>query len=206
RQLGPVLLIDDRTELSRQALAVARRLGEVSSVAMDAFEPFAPDALAAAIAALNPGAVVAASTERGNDVVARVAARTGLPFAANCIAVEPGEPITVTRLRWGGTLLEEARLHSLRPLITVTPHSVPPDDGPPPPEIPLDRPDDREFTVQVAEHIAPGNSGVSLAEAKGIVSGGRGVGSEEGVAIIENLAGLLRGAGGVSWTGTSRRL
>jgi electron transfer flavoprotein alpha subunit len=198
-----VLLLDDHTELSRQALTLARQFGEPRSIAMDAFQPFAPEALAAAIAQLEPAAVFAAGTERGNEVMARVAARLGLPFAANCIAVTPGDPVMVTRLRWGGSLLEEARLHSPRPIISVAPHSVRADDGAPPEEIVVDRPDDRDLVVQVKEHIQPSDGGVSLAEARVIVSGGRGVGSKEGFAILEELAGLLGAAVGCSRAVTS---
>jgi len=198
-----VLLIDDHAEVSRQALTLARKFGEPQAVALDSFSPFAPDALAAAIAQLNPSAVFAAGTERGNEVMARVAARMGLPFAANCVAAEPGDPVTVTRLRWGGSLLEEARLHSPRPLITVAPHTVSPDNGPPPAQISVDTPDDRAFVVQVSGHVQPSNGGVSLAAAKVIVSGGRGVGSKEGFAIIEELAGLLGAAVGCSRAVTS---
>jgi electron transfer flavoprotein alpha subunit len=126
-----------------------------------------------------------------------------LPFAANCIAAEPGDPVLVTRLRWGGSLLEEARLHSPKPLITVAPHTVPADDGPAPVAIDLATPDARDLTVQVKEHVAPSNGGVSLAAAKVIVSGGRGVGSKEGFAIIEELAGLLGAAVGCSRAVTS---
>jgi len=68
-----VILLDDHTELTRQALTIARRFGEPRALAIDAFEPFAPDALAAAIADRDPEAVFAAGTERGNDVLARVA-------------------------------------------------------------------------------------------------------------------------------------
>ena len=198
-----VLLIDDHAEVSRQALTLARKFGEPQAVALDSFSPFAPDALAAAIAQLDPSAVFAAGTERGNEVMARVAARMGLPFAANCVAAEPGDPVTVTRLRWGGSLLEEARLHSPRPLITVAPHAVSPDNGPPPAQISVDSPDDRAFVVQVSGHVKPSNGGVSLAAAKVIVSGGRGVGSKEGFAIIEELVSLLSAAVGCSRAVTS---
>jgi electron transfer flavoprotein alpha subunit len=198
-----VVLVDDRTDVSRQALTLAREFGEVHSVPIDAVTPFAPDALASAIARIEASAVFAPGTERGNEVVARVAARMGLPFAANCTAATPGDPVSVTRLRWGGSLLEEAVLHSPRPLITVAPYTVSPDYGPPPPVITLDSPDYRDLVVQVKEHIKPSNKGVSLAEAKVIVSGGRGVGSKEGFAIIEELAGLLGAAVGCSRAVTS---
>jgi electron transfer flavoprotein alpha subunit len=198
-----VVWLDDGDDVSRQALRVARQFGEPRSVAMDLFQPFAPDAMAASVAGLEPAAVIAAGTDRGNDLMARIASLLGLPFAANCTAVTPGDPVTVTRLRWGGSLLEEARLHSLRPLITVAPHAVSPDDGPPPAPISVDSPDYRPVGVQVSDRIQPSNGGVSLAEAKVIVSGGRGVGSKEGFAIIEELAGLLGAAVGCSRAVTS---
>src|SRR2546427_10744712 len=126
---------------SRQALTLARKFGDPRSVRMDAIQPFAPDALAAALALaadqLNVSAVFAAGTDRGNQVMARLAARTGLPFAANCIAVTPGDPVEVTRVGWGGSLLEEGRLHSPRPLLTVPPRTAPPDPGAAPPVLAL---------------------------------------------------------------------
>ncbi len=201
-----VLVLMDGTDASRQTLTLARLFGEPRSLWMNAVDPFAPDALAGMLARaadeLNAAAVFAAGTERGNEVIARLAARTNLPFAANCIAVTPGDPVTVTRQRWGGSLLEMARLHGPRPLITVAPHSVAVDDGPEPPAIDV-RADDADMLVRVSGHVAPGKGGVSLAAAKVIVSGGRGVGSKDGFAIIEELAGLLGGAVGCSRAVTS---
>ena len=202
-----VLVLMDESDASRQALTLARKFGDPRSVRMDAIEPFAPDALAAALAQaadeLNASAVFAAGTDRGNEVMARLAARTGLPFAANCISATPGEPVSVTRLRWGGSLLEEARLHSPRPLISVAPHTVPEDTGPRPQDVDMKPPAEADLVVRVVDHVSPSNGGVSLAEAKVIVSGGRGVGSKEGFAIIEDLAGLLGAAVGCSRAVTS---
>ena len=45
------------------------------------------------------------------------------PFAANCGASTPGSPVTVTRLRWGGSLSEEAVIHADRAILTVAPHA-----------------------------------------------------------------------------------
>ena len=70
------------------------------------------------------GAVVAAGTTRGNEVLSHVAARLDQPFAANCTRVSGGEPLEVTRIRWGGSLLEEARLHGSPALLSVAPHTV----------------------------------------------------------------------------------
>jgi len=202
-----VLVLMDESDASRQALTLARQFGEPRSMRMDAVKPFAPDAVAAALARaaddLNVSAVFAPGTDRGNEVIARLAARTGLPFAANCIAATPGDPATLTRLRWGGSLLEEARLHSPRPLITVAPHTVPADSGPAPVEVDVKAPAEADLVVRVVDHVAPSNGGLSLAEAKVIVSGGRGVGSKEGFAIIEDLAGLLGAAVGCSRAVTS---
>lgn len=202
-----VLVLLEPGDPSQQMLTLARKFGDPRSVRMDAFRPFAPDAVAAALAqaadALSVSAVFAAGTERGNEVMARLAARTSLPFAANCVSATPGNPVEVTRLRWGGSLVEEALLHSPRPLITVAPHTVPADSGPAPVDVELDPPAESDMVVHVSDHGKPTSTGVSLAEAKVIVSGGRGVGSKEGFAIIEELAGLLGAAVGCSRAVTS---
>jgi electron transfer flavoprotein alpha subunit len=207
-----VLVLMEPGDASRQTLTLARKFGEpLHSVHMNVFDPFSPDALAAVLQraadTLQASAVLAAGTERGNEVMARLAARTGLPFAANCVAVAPVTPVTVTRLRWGGSLIEDAVLHSARPLISVAPHTVPIEPGPEPTDLDVkllvSSLEDRDQVVRVSGHVEPSNGGVSLTTAKVIVSGGRGVGSKEGFAIIEELAGLLGAAVGCSRAVTS---
>src|SRR2546425_8301194 len=155
----------------RQALTLARKFGEPRSVRMDAIQPFAPDALAAALALaagqLKVSAVFAAGTDRGNEVMARLAARTGLPFAANCIAVTPGDPVEVTRLRWGGSLLEEGRLQSPRALMTVAPPTVPADTGRAPVELELKPSAGIDLEVRDSDPVAPANGGGSPPAAAG---------------------------------------
>ena len=207
-----VLVLMDEGEASQQTLTLARTWGgHLHSVHANTLQPYAPDAIAAllqrAADELDASAVFAAGTDRGNDVMARLAARTSLPLAANCITATPGDPVNVIRNRWGGSLLETAALHSPRPLITVQPYAFRVTEGPAPLEVDvkrlIDDLDPRDLLVRVAEHIAPPGGGVSLAEAKVVVSGGRGVGSKEGFAIIEELAGLLGARVGCSRVVTS---
>jgi electron transfer flavoprotein alpha subunit len=172
----------------------------------EAFGSHAPAALGRALtqlaSRLGSRAVIAAGTERGNEVLAHAAALTDLPLAANCIAVTPGDPITVTRVRWGGSLLEEARVHGATALLTVAPHAVEAAAvgaaaatvEPFAPELTAG-----EAAVRVVERVSTATGGgVTLADAKFVVSCGRGVGSPEGFAPAEELAALVGGAVGCS--------
>ena len=218
-----LVYIEEPGELTQQALAFARRLGEplqafaasyaegIGGVDVlhladeEVFSAYAPAAIAQGLVELverlSPSAVVAAGTERGNEVLAHVAAKLDLPFAANCTAATPGDPFLVTRVRWGGSLLEDAHLHAPVKLLTVQPHTVAPEEqasGDPAVERLTPTLSGEDRIVQVVDRVAAAAGGVSLAEAKVVVSCGRGAGSPQGFGIIEELAGLLGGAVGCS--------
>jgi electron transfer flavoprotein alpha subunit len=171
---------------------------------------FAPAAWAAAIVELVrsrvPGTVLAAGDDVGNEVMAHVAARLDLPLAANCVSVAVGDPLPVTRVRWGGSLLEEAMLHGVTKLLTVQPHAVSAEivgGGRPTVERFSPALSDADLAARVDGRVEAATGGISLAEAKVVVSGGRGVGSAEGFAVVEELAGLLGAAVGCSRVVTS---
>jgi len=164
----------------------------------------APDAAARILAdlaeSLGADFVLGPGTEEGNTVLARVAARAGLPFAANCTSVSAGSPVRVTRSRWGGSLLEEAAVHADRVLLTVQPHALEAVAGggdaavePFTPQL-----DEADLIVRVAGRVPAPAGGVSLSDAKVVVGGGRGAGSAEGFAPVVELAELLGAAVGCS--------
>jgi electron transfer flavoprotein alpha subunit len=205
-----VLVFAERSddELFRQAVALARTLAadDITAVAIEESGAYSPDGAATALSNLirqrTPTVVVAPGTERGNEVLAHVAAALDLPMAANCTAVTPGETdsLTLTRVRWGGSLLEEARLHASPALLTVAPHAVA--AAPDAPDVEV-IPADPAGRVRVTEQLASTAAGVSLTDADVVVSGGRGVGSAEGFGVIEELAELLNAAVGCSRAVTS---
>jgi electron transfer flavoprotein alpha subunit len=148
----------------------------------------------------SPSAIVAAGSNRGNEVMAHVAARMDLPFAANC--TKASEDGMVKRIRWGGSLLEEARIDGSPLLLSCAPHAVQAAtvNGADAPALqPFEPPlEESDLVVRVSERVEAQTSGISLAEAKVVISGGRGVGSADGFAILEELAGLLNAAVGCS--------
>jgi electron transfer flavoprotein alpha subunit len=222
--MSVLVLVEPGEELSFQAVSLARDLGTplhalaigeavtelgaygvetVHVVEDDRLSTYAPTAWAACLDQLidqvQPSAVVAAGTNRGNEVLAHLAARRDLPFAANCIAV--GSDGNVTRVRWGGSLLEEARIDADLKLLSVAPHMVEAttvNGGTANVESFEPTLGDAEFVVRVVEHAETPSAGISLAEAKVVVSGGRGVGSADGFGMLEELAGLLNAAVGCS--------
>ena len=196
-------------ELSQQAAVLARGLGgEVHAVTFSPDEVYAPAAWAQTLVQLAGDraatAVVGPGTDRGNEVLAHVAAKLDQPMAANVAAVIPGDPLTVVRTRWGGSLLEEAELRGSPLLLTAAPHAVAAE-----PMVDVEvvavaaSASEADRAVRVIEHVSTATAGVSLADAEVVVSGGRGVGSAEGFAVIEELAALLGGAVGCSRAVTS---
>ena len=162
-------------------------------------------------------AVVAAGTDRGAEVLAHLGAITGLPVASGCVsAVAAGSPGTLdlVRQRWAGSLLEEAELTASPALLTVAADVIAAGAaaaaaGPPPAASEFTA---EQFTAELAGadvavravESAERSGGMSLATARVVVGGGRGVGSPEGFDVLEELASLLGGTLGVSRVVTSQ--
>jgi len=170
----------------------------------DVVSDYGPDAFGAVVAqmieSLSPDAVLACGSDRGNEVMAQAAARLDVPFVANCTDVTPGDSWSLTRVQWGGSLLEDSTLTAEVPLLTCGLHSVAAEPGGDAAadneEFDADLDDSHAVTI-VRDRVVQ-EAGVTLPTAPVVVGGGRGVGSEAGFGPLQELAELLGGRVGCS--------
>ena len=125
-------------------------------------------------------------------------------------SVTVGDPWRLTRQRWAGSLLEDADARRRHPSPDrgaarrsgfrdrFGGERAARDDQPAPADGAGGRPRGR-----VVGHEAPEAGTISLTDARVVIGGGRGVGSSEAFAMLEELAGLLGGAVGGSRVVTS---
>ena len=170
----------------------------------DLLSDYGPDAYGAVgaqmVEELEPEAVLACGSDRGNEVMAQAAARLDAPFVANCTDVTPGDTWSMTRVQWGGSLLEDSTLEADVPLLTCGLHAVPAevgDEGDGDAES-FDADLDDSVTVTMVKDRVVLEAGVTLPTAPVVCGGGRGVGSADGFAPLEELAELLGGRVGCS--------
>jgi electron transfer flavoprotein alpha subunit len=179
---------------------------EVVSLNHDVLNDYAPEAwgeaVAQLVAARAPRVVMACGTDRGNEVMAHVASVLDLPMVANCLSFDAAGAEgswAMTRMQWGGSLMEDATLSAPTKLITVAHHSTD--------MVPSEVAETRTtFEPQLDASLARTRvvdrvvreAGVTLTTARVVVGGGRGVGSPEAFGILEELAGLLNGKVGCS--------
>jgi electron transfer flavoprotein alpha subunit len=152
--------------------------------------------------------VMAAGTDRGNELMAHVAARAGVPMAANVLSFSGLAPFVVTRQVVGGAALEEMLLDQRPAVFSVAGHAV----EAAPAEVP-GAADVVEQTPAVAEadlmarvvsteEPEPDESG-SLKSARVVVGAGRGAGGPDGFAALLEMTELLGASLGVSRVVTS---
>ena len=199
-ELHTVILGADIEGLAEFGVSVSHQITH------DGLDDYAPAAWGSAIAQLmdsiQPSAVISTGTERGNEVMAHIGAIKDLPTVANVVDVDPtNEMWEISRTRWGGSLIEQTTLEAPVKLLTVTEHIVEAAPAANPVSMTtqtfIPGLDDSLFVTKVVDRAAT-TDGVTLATAPVVVSGGRGVGSPEGFAPLEELAAMLGGVVGCS--------
>ena len=136
-----------------------------------------------------------------NEVMAKVAAREDLPFVANCLTIDPGDQWEMTRVQWGGSLLEDVLLEADRKLFSIAHHGVASEPAAKAPTFEVEdfEPDlDEAEAVTLVQERVVLTQGITLSTSPVVVSGGRGVGSADGFDVLDELAELLGGVVGCS--------
>lgn len=156
---------------------------------------------------LSPAAVLAAGTPRGNEQLAHLAAFLDVPMAAECLEIALGHPHQVLRARWAGNLIESANVHEELLIATVNNFSfeaISVSGAAATVAVFTPALEPQDYVVKILSRgSAQTKAGVTLNDAKVIVSGGRGVGGADGFGNLEDLAALLGGAVGCSRVVTS---
>jgi electron transfer flavoprotein alpha subunit len=164
-------------------------------------------AAAAAIAGLvgdhSPDLLLFGLTSTDRDVAGRLSARLGKPVISNAVEIGiDGDDVTVTNEIFGGAQLVDTVFRAGAPFIVVArPKSFPaePGDGATPEVIPVELLDVGQAgaAVVTGRHVEQ-REGPQLEEAAVVVSAGRGLGSADQLAIVDELAGLLGAAVGAT--------
>lgn len=148
----------------------------------------------------NPDVVLLANTAMAKDIAPRIAGRVGLGCVSDVTGVSKDDgKIIYTRPAYGGTILEHIVVDGTA-VVTVRNGSFSKPEA-------VSKADVIEKTIEVQADVVKAkiidrvkeiSESVNLEEAEVIVSGGRGLGSEENFKLVEELARVLGGVVGAT--------
>lgn len=150
-----------------------------------------------------PRVVLVAQTPHGLDIAPAVAARTDSSYYGNCVELSRvGSGLRAVRAVYEGKMHEVHELPADRPAVVSVQPSAIPDPGGLSAEAEPTRTDpsvvewsvEDELTVRVVENREPDRTDVDVSEAEVLVAGGMGVGSEDNLDLLFELASALDGA------------
>ncbi len=179
-------------------------IAKVLQADSQALAEYAPEVYAAVLAdvirAAQPAIVLFGATGYGKELGAFVGAKLDLGLATDCIAFQvDGGTLLLKRPVYAGKAMATIKPRSLPVLVSMRPNIFPPAPmeaaAAPVEQVAVNAPAPR---ARIVEKVKKEAVAVDLAEAKIIVSGGRGVKSTEGFATIRELASTLGAAVGAS--------
>jgi len=195
---------------------IADKAGELISAGADRviscddaiFKDFYDTAFVETIAAMikehKPEIVLLGATACGRGIASRISGRLKCGLTADCtgLDIDSNGFLVQTRPAFGGNIMAEILSGNTRPQMATVRHKVfkplaadPAKKGE---VIDFPLPGGIELNMSIRDFVKDVTQRVNIADADIIVSGGRGVGSQEGFKVIENLAGTLGGAVGAS--------
>lgn len=187
--------------------ALANKLAEYGAskiylVKNDALNSYTPDAYTQAVVQVinqaGPDAIVAGHTAIGRDLAPRVAARLGYGLVSDATGVEAG-PVFIRPI-YAGKAFQKRKFVDGKVFATIRPNNIPvnePQTGKTAEVVAIDA-EIKDLRTIIKEVVRKTTGKVDLSEAKVIISGGRGVKSEDGFKPLEELAEVLGAAVGAS--------
>lgn len=160
-------------------------------------------ALAELVISHAPDLLLFGLTSTDRDVAGRLSARLAKPVISNAVDIGvDGDQVTVTNEIFGGTRLVDTAFRAGPPFLVIArPKSFAPEPGADatPEVIPVDLPDVGQAgaAVVTGRHVEE-REGPQLEDAAIVVSAGRGMGSADQLAVVDELAGLLGAAVGAT--------
>lgn len=155
-------------------------------------------ALEAILRARSPRVTLVANTAMGMDLAAGLSGALAWPLVAYCRDVRiDGERLLATSQIYGGKILAEAEVEGANALLSVLSGSFPADagrKGGSPVIEKVSPPATAAARVRFKRLIEPEGGDVDITREAVLVSVGRGIGSRENIAIVEELAAALGGA------------
>jgi electron transfer flavoprotein alpha subunit len=223
-----LVYVPNSSKHAAEVLTLARSLGDVSAVVFDdaaaslageygaakvdrveadGIDDYFVDPKATVLIDLarqvNPGFFLLPSTDEGKALAARVAVALEIGLLTDVSGLEADG--TATQDAFAGSTVVKSKATKGFTLATVKPGSTEPLAAPSSPAVETVNAAvaEADQRVKVAERVdEPAGDRPNLAEARIVVSGGRGVGSAEDFALIERVADALGGAVGASRAAT----
>jgi electron transfer flavoprotein alpha subunit len=169
------------------------------------FANYSSDGFAQALTQLidktQPDAIVMGHTSTGKDLSPKVAARLNLGLISDCVGVhtESGSPEFIRPI-YAGKAFEKRNVQEGRVFVTIRPNNFEigqPDESRPA-NVEEVQVDIKDLRTVIKDIVRKSSGTIDLTEAKVVVSGGRGVKSEEGFKVLSELAEVLGAAVGAS--------
>src|SRR5450432_3362715 len=194
------------TLAGRLGSPVAVVAGSASAAAVEKLAQFGATAvLTCDPAALASSVVVSVVSLLEAAIAGRLGVRLDAGVLTDAVDVAlDGSTVVVEQSVFGGSTVVHARVTRGQPIVTVRPNSVTPVAAPATASVVVvEVPVAEGRHASVVERTAPEVGGrPSLSEASAVIAGGRGVGTAENFALIEQLADALGAAVGASRAAT----
>ncbi len=178
-------------------------VGKIMSVTGDNLSPYAADpwvdALSQLIGEAQPDLVLFGEGQRTRDILPRIAARLGVQAITAGMGLKKEGGYVVHRPAQGGKAYMDLALKGGSALVAFRPNSFATDA----PSVAATAYEEKSVAAAadrapVVERTVDTAKKVDITEASVVICGGRGMKSEENLALLEELADLLSGAWGVT--------